>query len=215
MATWANDIVTALENLGGSASYDDIYKEVSKIRSNLPKSWVQIIQRTIQDKSSDSEGYKGGENLFEAVNGLGSGVWGLRKQYTKEEIEKLINSIGELEPPTFEKHQEKFNIEVELSKKDTPKNRIYRLKNAPLLPNKIEVTVSVYNRNPDVVAEVLLRANGCCEKCKNPAPFLRAKDNTPFLEVHHIKQLAHGGQDSVQNTLALCPNCHKELHYGK
>ena len=41
-------------------------------------------------------------------------------------------------------------------------------------------------RHPDVVAEVLVRAQGSCERCHQPAPFLRRSDGTPYLEVHHL-----------------------------
>ncbi len=214
MATWASDIEKALNNLGGTASYEDIYAEVKSIRSNLPKSWKQIIQRTIQDKSSESDGYKGNEDLFYPVNGLYSGVWGLRKQYSEEEIKKLLFGSEKDETTTFEDIQRKFEHEVNISINDTKEKRGDRLNNANLIPKKIQTTITIYSRNPDVVAEVLLRANGICEKCNNPAPFIRAKDNTPFLEVHHIMQLSNDGEDSVNNALALCPNCHRELHYG-
>jgi 5-methylcytosine-specific restriction protein A len=63
--------------------------------------------------------------------------------------------------------------------------------------------------------EILLRANGVCEKCKNPAPFFRAKDDTPFLEIHHKIHLANGGEDTIENAIAVCPNCHREFHYGR
>ncbi|WP_342542729.1 HNH endonuclease signature motif containing protein [Paenisporosarcina sp. FSL H8-0542] len=36
----------------------------------------------------------------------------------------------------------------------------------------------------------------------------------PYLEVHHIKRLADNGEDSVENAIAVCPNCHRELHFG-
>jgi 5-methylcytosine-specific restriction protein A len=65
-----------------------------------------------------------------------------------------------------------------------------------------------------VVAERLEIANGKCEKCGNPAPFIRDKDKTPYLEVHHKIQLSKGGWDELENTEALCPNCHREKHYG-
>ncbi len=61
---------------------------------------------------------------------------------------------------------------------------------------------------------MLNRANGICEKCKQKAPFIRKKDNTPYLEVHHKQQLSEGGDDSVENAIAVCPNCHRELHFG-
>jgi len=74
--------------------------------------------------------------------------------------------------------------------------------------------IEVFNRNPHVVAAVLHRAKGHCEFCGKAAPFRRNKDMTPYLEVHHKVQLAHGGSDTVKNAQALCPNCHREKHFG-
>lgn len=88
-----------------------------------------------------------------------------------------------------------------------------RLKVAPKFPATMTVTSTVFVRNPDVVAEVLLRANGFCEKCGAPAPFKR-RDGSPFLEVHHLRPLSKGGEDSVDNAEAQCPNCHRECHFG-
>ena len=49
------------------------------------------------------------------------------------------------------------------------------------------------------------------EFCEKPAPFNR-KDGTPFLEVHHVQWLSKGGPDIIENTVSLCPNCHKRMH---
>jgi 5-methylcytosine-specific restriction protein A len=65
-----------------------------------------------------------------------------------------------------------------------------------------------------VIVEVLKRANGICENCHNPAPFIRKKDNSPYLEVHHKIHLSNKGEDSVENAIAVCPNCQRELHFG-
>lgn len=89
-----------------------------------------------------------------------------------------------------------------------------RLAKASKIPKKAVVTTTTYIRNPDVVAEVLIRAKGKCERCGNSAPFFRAKDGAPYLEVHHLKQLSLGGEDSVENAQAQCPNCHRESHFG-
>ena len=93
--------------------------------------------------------------------------------------------------------------------------RLKRLESAPSKPKIIKVPTFVFFRNVDVVAERLFLANGVCESCGCPAPFLRAKDGAPYLEVHHIKKLADGGDDAVENTTALCPNCHRKMHYGR
>ncbi|HHE3726254.1 TPA: HNH endonuclease, partial [Escherichia coli] len=53
----------------------------------------------------------------------------------------------------------------------------------------------------------------CSHLPKRDAPFLK-EDGTPFLEVHHIEWLSKGGEDSVENAIALCPNCHRQAHYG-
>ncbi len=82
------------------------------------------------------------------------------------------------------------------------------------LPKVSVAQVKVYQRSAAVVAEVLLRAAGHCESCRNPAPFRRASDGTPYLEVHHVVQLAHGGADTPDNAIAVCPNCHRRHHHG-
>lgn len=89
-----------------------------------------------------------------------------------------------------------------------------RLKNIDKIPTESIVTTKVYHRNPNVAAYVLKRADGICEKCEGKAPFNRKSDNTPYLEIHHIKLLSDGGEDTIENTLALCPNCHREIHLG-
>jgi predicted HNH restriction endonuclease len=107
-----------------------------------------------------------------------------------------------------------FDKKVSASQKDKQENRIARLKKANVKPKKSTTNIDVFDRNPDVVAEVLFRASGNCECCKNPAPFIRKSDNTPYLEVHHTIPLGKGGDDTVENAQALCPNCHREKHYG-
>lgn len=107
-----------------------------------------------------------------------------------------------------------FDIEVEKSLSDSSSERRKRLRVAKRKPEKRTTSVSVFVRNPDVVAEVLVRAAGKCESCKQDAPFLRKRDGLPYLEVHHVKRLADGGDDTVSNAEALCPNCHRRKHFG-
>ena len=80
-------------------------------------------------------------------------------------------------------------------------------------PKKTQGSKSTYVRDPKVVRWVLDRARGICELCRRPAPFLDSKGE-PFLEVHHVVQLADGGPDTVRNARGLCPNCHREVHLG-
>jgi len=105
--------------------------------------------------------------------------------------------------------------EVEGSLSDSAAAREGRLAAASKLPESIQVISRAFRRNADVIAAVLIRSNGTCEECHSPAPFLRATDNSPYLEVHHRKLLSAGGEDTVANAIALCPNCHRKLHFGK
>lgn len=73
------------------------------------------------------------------------------------------------------------------------------------------VSATQYQRSPWVAENARRRAKGHCELCGEPAPFNR-KDGTPYLETHHIKWLSNGGEDTVENTVALCPNCHRKMH---
>ena len=38
------------------------------------------------------------------------------------------------------------------------------------------------------------------------------ENGKPFLESHHIVWLSKGGEDTVENSTALCPNCHRKMH---
>lgn len=80
-------------------------------------------------------------------------------------------------------------------------------------PIKERITTTSFKRDPNVVAWILNCSDGVCECCERPAPF--KKHNGDFyLEVHHLRRLADGGSDTVTNAIAVCPNCHRELHCG-
>ncbi len=79
-------------------------------------------------------------------------------------------------------------------------------------PQKLQKFSTVYERDVRVAAQTLKFANGKCELCEK-STFLK-KNGKPFLEVHHVLPLSQEGSDTITNTVALCPNCHKELHFG-
>lgn len=107
-----------------------------------------------------------------------------------------------------------FNDAISKSLQLTDEELENNLAIAPKKPQRKVVTTYVFERNPDVVAASLRRANGRCEKCNSIAPFVRKSDQTPYLEVHHIIRLADNGDDTLENTIAICPNCHRNYHYG-
>jgi 5-methylcytosine-specific restriction protein A len=112
------------------------------------------------------------------------------------------------------RHERNFQKSVEEALKDSAGERKKRLQSYNGMPKKIQTISYAFNRSPDVVAEALLRANGFCERCRQEAPFLRKSDGTPYLEVHHNIPLSEHGTDTLENVVALCPNCHRKVHFG-
>jgi len=107
-----------------------------------------------------------------------------------------------------------FNKELERASELGDEELDKAAKSSPKLPKKRMVVTEVFERNPYVVEAVLRRAKGHCEGCGRPAPFLRRSNGKPYLEVHHIEPLSAGGEDTIENAVALCPNCHREKHFG-
>jgi len=137
----------------------------------------------------------------------------------REDVRKAAYFFAELPYPSVPARsltalQQNFEKQLTKALQDSSEQRRHRLANAPTQPLTTQVTTQVFLRNPDVVAEALFRANGICEACHQPAPFLRKTDATPYLEVHHIKRLADDGPDTLENVRALCPNCHRQAHFG-
>lgn len=79
-------------------------------------------------------------------------------------------------------------------------------------PERIETSGTKFARDPAVRRKALERAKGCCEYCFVPG-FTMA-DGSVFLESHHIIPLGEGGPDHEDNVAALCPNHHREAHFG-
>lgn len=136
-----------------------------------------------------------------------------KRWYANDRLLKVTAGAGQ-EFSTQAQLEEELAQAIESSESDSIEGRHARLQRAPSAPERVRVTAVAYRRNPDVIVEVLRRAEGRCERCRKPAPFLRAKDGTPYLEVHHWHTLADGGEDTLENAGAVCPNCHRELHYG-
>lgn len=128
------------------------------------------------------------------------------------ELERDKAEAGVIEDAAFA--AKLFDEQTRVARQSPREQRLARLAVAQKKPSEILVLSSNFKRNPDVVAEVLERASGKCEDCLQTAPFNRKSDGSPYLEVHHIVPLAEGGEDSVENAIGLCPNCHRRAHFG-
>jgi len=74
-----------------------------------------------------------------------------------------------------------------------------------------KITSNASIRDVFVAEYAKRKANGVCQLCYEPAPFSN-RDGNPYLECHHIIWISNGGSDTIENTVALCPNCHRKMH---
>jgi 5-methylcytosine-specific restriction endonuclease McrA len=160
------------------------------------------------------------ESLHTAAEGLVVRGWERRTRTPVQRggdsffSEIAVEVSAPLEPQTIEQFEQRFAQSLERAAESNREERLRRLARAPKIPPKVKLLATAFVRNPDVVAEALYLAAGVCGSCCNPAPFVRAAGGKPYLEVHHKIRLADGGMDSVENAIALCPNCHRKSHYG-
>ncbi|MDK1288607.1 HNH endonuclease [Pseudoalteromonas umbrosa] len=82
-------------------------------------------------------------------------------------------------------------------------------------------TIVRYNRNPKLAREAISRARYICEYDKNHTTFISGTTKNNFLEAHHLlpvseesSELFKVNLDVLENIIALCPNCHRAIHYG-
>jgi len=99
MATYKQDTIQALKNLGGEAHLSKITNEVAKLRKgNLNASWQDTVREVLYENTQDSKygrgKYGSGENIFYSVEGKGKGVWGLRNYKNKLSLSDTIKKIS-------------------------------------------------------------------------------------------------------------------------
>lgn len=99
--------------------------------------------------------------------------------------------------PVTEKYVDQFHESISFS--------------APV--SKTQGVASKYSRSASVRKHVLERARGRCEFCG--AVGFKTLSGSIYLETHHIIPLSESGDDSTANVVALCPNHHREAHYGE
>ncbi|MFJ7933693.1 HNH endonuclease [Sporosarcina sp. NPDC096371] len=78
-------------------------------------------------------------------------------------------------------------------------------------PGTRSVRSTTFERDQYIVEYAKRWANGVCQLCEEKAPF-NDKKGKPYFHTHHIKWLSKGGSDTIDNAVALCPNCHDKMH---
>ena len=116
MATYKEDTIQALKNLGGAAHLSKITNEVSKLREgNLNASWQDTVREVLYENSQDSKygrgKYGSGENIFYSVRKKIFSIFGHDSISKPDSITTHTSA-----------HLEKFKSILKLSNKLTKEN---------------------------------------------------------------------------------------------
>nr|WP_052232044.1 HNH endonuclease [Methylobacterium sp. ZNC0032] len=164
---------------------------------------VEVIERRIRSRAGGFDEVAP-QDSYEAI------VFQYPNRFAADVVEMARSRLGaeaELLSPTADQQELEQKTQRLLQRAQPPYPK------GALHPQKVPVATTAYLRDPAVVAYVLRRASGRCEACGAEAPFKRATGDH-YLEVHHLRPLADGGSDRVQNAAALCPNCHRAMHFA-
>jgi len=118
---------------------------------------------------------------------------------------------GVVTPPNFDDLKTQLERQEREASRLSTAQLLQQIKSNNNPANSRTVTTNQHARDARISALVKRLAAGNCHLCGEGAPF-NNKKGEPYLEAHHIKWLAMGGEDSLNNTVALCPNCHRRMH---
>lgn len=84
---------------------------------------------------------------------------------------------------------------------------------------RIQTVNNRYLRNPLVGKEAIMKANYLCQHDSSHQFFISKATHHNYVEAHHLIPIAYqalftNGIDVVENVVALCPVCHRCIHYG-
>ncbi|WP_374187403.1 HNH endonuclease [Priestia aryabhattai] len=190
---WVDEIIEALEELGGESSLADIAQRIEDrnlMDFSQNKHWRDRIRSTIYHYSSDCDIYTGEvgseKDIFYAVRGKGNGYWGLRIFEPKENTVALTDDdLG------FREGRKKLVQHV------------------------------IRERNPRVIQlakeKFKKEHNGklFCEVCGFDFLQTYGEIGQDFIEGHHTMPVSEvEGEYSikVEDIAMVCSNCHRMLH---
>ncbi|EIJ42124.1 putative restriction endonuclease [Beggiatoa alba B18LD] len=79
---------------------------------------------------------------------------------------------------------------------------------------QITTTITTFRRNNKINVYVKRKAGYKCQMPNCDYEGFDMPSGKKYIEVHHLVPLAEGGTDSLENTVAVCPTCHRKLHYA-
>lgn len=87
---------------------------------------------------------------------------------------------------------------------------------AGLIPSMRAKKIANHLDRGDSIVKALKQLLGSrCQICGWEG--FRKQDDSEFIEAHHLVQISERHADSLctENIILVCPNCHREIHYGE
>lgn len=186
--SWLADLINTFNELGGVASYQDIYPVTKRIRLARGGNWTPksdaTIRRSVEDNSSDSDNFRGRE-VFYSVKGIGKGTWGLLPAFLQDNQSERGKPV---QPSVYQQGLEGIAFES-----------IYLRK----------------SRDPRLVESRKLLDNFTCQVCGFR---MQVAEDKFIIDVHHLNPVSDASGPiitSIENLICLCPNCHRIAHSGQ
>jgi predicted HNH restriction endonuclease len=194
---------------------------VSDVAALIGRAVSSVYNKLMNLRAIDPREHRAG---FESNAATDEAVWeefydsatsSLKTFALEQEFQRLWKSAWVLS--NTQKHEETLRRQVDNLRQNSLEEllRQYAKRDKRPRPRASRAPVTVYERDPLVIAIALERAKNQCEvpMC-GYVPF-RKSDGTSYLEVHHILRLADGGPDHPDNVVGVCPIHHRELHFGE
>jgi hypothetical protein len=148
----------------------------------------------------DSRRARNGASPTFWIKGNDLGTRKLQQTVERFATENLVNEGRQQDATTLTYDAiDDFTPDLSVIGNDTPERRLGQ--------------VAYFTRNQQVRDQAIARADGRCEYC-NQEGFLTSEGKR-YLESHHIQALGEEGPDTEGNVIALCPNDHREAHFGR
>lgn len=133
---------------------------------------------------------------------------------TIEKLKKLLKSIEDGTSIPDDDNDEDFQKSVSwMSPKRTKKGKIAKKK------KKTKSQTSSFPRDARIAKAALIDANYKCQIESGHKTFINPKTDNNYVEAHHVIPMEYYDQftnciDVEANIAALCPNCHREIHFS-
>lgn len=200
----------------GSEGNQNPYSAANSLLRNTDKKLLLFTTREVTSKEARDRGHFKKlyrfEGIFKTID------WKIEelkegKRKGDKVVKFILQPFEDIDEINLPLQNPLENVVLEPDNFYNLRKKISAIKEKPK-KGKIFVLTEYQDRSYQIKQYALLRAKGECENCGHQAPFVTS-NNIPFLEVHHIFSLSDDGPDTAINVAAVCPNCHKEAHYGK